>query len=252
MISLLGSLAHFRKAPKLEPKTLLVDGEDVPLTFKRNARCKRMVLRLSPDGAGVVMTLSPRTSVAEALRFAETSKSWIAQTMAKRSPRVAFADCNQILFQGQVCTIKATGGRRGLVTYSSEESVIYVPGEVAHLPRRLGDWLKVQAKTKLQEVSQIYAAAMQTKFQKLTIRDQKSRWGSCSATGELSYSWRLILAPPHVLDYVAAHEVAHLKEMNHGPRFWRLVICHCLDAKQARNWLRTHGKELHRYGSNAS
>ncbi len=252
MISLLGSLAHFRKAPRPEPKTLVVDGIAVPLTFKRNTRCKRMVLRLTPDGAGVVMTLSPRTSVAEALRFAETSKPWIAQTMAKRSPMVTFADGNQILFQGQVCTIKATGGRRGLVTYSPEESIIYVPGEVAHLPRRLGDWLKIQAKAKLQEISQIYATAMQTKFQKLTIRDQKSRWGSCSATGELSYSWRLILAPPDVLDYVAAHEVAHLKEMNHGPRFWRLVISHCTGAKQARNWLRTHGKELHRYGSHAS
>lgn len=248
MISLLGSLSALRQIKPLEPKVIEVDGKSLPLTFKRNARCKRMVLRVSPDGQGVVMTLPPRTSLAEALRFAETSKPWIARTMAKRPVAVAFAGDNQILFQGQLCTIKATGGRRGLVTYSPENLVISVAGEAAHVPRRLHDWLKAQAKFKLQESSQFYASAMQAKFTKLTIRDQKSRWGSCSAVGELSYSWRLILAPPDILDYVAAHEVAHLQEMNHGPRFWRLVLSHCKSAKQARNWLRSYGRELHRYG----
>jgi predicted metal-dependent hydrolase len=193
------------------------------------------------------MTLPPRLSVAEALRFAETSKSWIASHLAKRPTAVALAHGAQILFQGTPHGVVATGGRRGVVCHVAGSAEIHVPGEEAHVPRRLNDWLKASAKQQLLAASQFYASAMQAKFKKITIRDQKSRWGSCSATGELSYSWRLILAPPEVLDYVAAHEVAHLLEMNHGPRFWRLVIGHCKGAKQARNWLRAHGHELHRY-----
>ncbi len=248
MISLLGTLRKLREAPKLEPVTLEIEGREVKLSFRRNARCKRMVLRLTSDGMGAVITLSPRASKVEALRFAETSKPWLIKTMEKRSPSVPFADDHKILFQGQLHIIKATGGRRGLIAYEQNELIISVPGEAAHVSRRLKDWLKAQAQAKLQQASQDYAAAMQAQFRKLTIRDQKSRWGSCSAAGDLSYSWRLILAPPEVLDYVAAHEVAHLKEMNHGPRFWRLVVTHCKTAKQARRWLRDHGRELHRYG----
>ena len=249
MISLLGTIRKLREAPKLDPVILELDGREVKLSFRRNAKCKRMVLRLTADGAGAVITLSPRASNADALRFAESSKPWLIKTMEKRIPPVPFAHDHRVLFNGQLHTIKAIGGRRGLVTYEPEQLLISVPGDAAHVARRLADWLKAQAKEKLQQTSQDYAAAMQTKFRKLTIRDQKSRWGSCSATGDLSYSWRLILAPPEVLDYVAAHEVAHLKEMNHGPRFWRLVVTHCKTAKQARRWLRDYGRELHRYGS---
>jgi predicted metal-dependent hydrolase len=249
MISLLGSLTALRQATKPEPKSINVEGRPIPLVFRRNKRCRRMVLRLAPDGAGVVMTLPSRTSMAEAMRFAETSIPWIARTIAKRPSAVPFQPESQVLFQGQLYTIKATGGRRGLVTFSEAELTITVPGDLAHVPRRLTDWLKAQAKVKFQVTSQLYAEAMHAKFKKLAIRDQKSRWGSCSAAGDLSYSWRLILAPPEVLNYVAAHEVAHLKEMNHGPRFWRLVIAHCKTAKEARRWLRENGRELHRYGA---
>ena len=87
---------------------------------------------------------------------------------------------------------------------------------------------------------------MGVSFRRIIIRDQRSRWGSCSASGELSYSWRLILAPPYVLDYVAAHEVAHLRHLDHSKHFWRLVLTHCRDAGRAKNWLRTHGQEVHR------
>jgi predicted metal-dependent hydrolase len=120
-----------------------------------------------------------------------------------------------------------------------------VPGGEDHWQRRLTDWLKQEAEKDLRPASQAYAEKMQTRFNKLTVRDQKSRWGSCTADGALSYSWRLILAPPFVLDYVAAHEVAHLKEMNHGPRFWRLVLTHCTRTREAKQWLKTRGHELH-------
>jgi predicted metal-dependent hydrolase len=247
MINLLSSLRVLRQAPKPEPKVIEIDGKSVVLTFRRNARCRRMVLRLTPDGTGVAITLPPRAGVAEALRFVENSKHWIIKTMGARAPTVTFSDGQSLSFKGKPHTIRATGGKRGIV--SCEDTDIKVPGEHVHVPRRLKDWLKAQAKRELTTASQSYAVAMGAKFNKLTLRDQSTRWGSCSASGDLSYSWRLILAPPEVLNYVAAHEVAHLKEMNHGPRFWRLVVTHCKGAKESRRWLREHGRELHRYGA---
>ena len=86
------------------------------------------------------------------------------------------------------------------------------------------------------------------KVKRISIRDQSSRWGSCTSAGSLSFSWRLILAPPYVLDYLAAHEVAHLVEMNHSARFWRVVGKVCPHTERAKTWLDTHGNDLHRYG----
>jgi predicted metal-dependent hydrolase len=246
MINLLGHLRVRREAPKIEPKPVLIGDTTIMVSFRRNALCKRMVLRLTSDGAGVRVTVPPRASAAEAIRFVESSKPWIAKTLMSRAPVVAFKHGQKFQFRGIALTIEATGGRRGLVHQIGDR--IIVPGDEAHVTRRLLDWLKLQAKSELSLVSKAYATAMSVNYRKLTVRDQNTRWGSCSAAGDLSYSWRLILAPEFVLDYVAAHEVAHLKEMNHGPKFWRLVITHCKRAKEARDWLRLHGRNLHRYG----
>lgn len=124
--------------------------------------------------------------------------------------------------------------------------LIHVPGELAHVPRRLLDWLKAAARAELAAASEKYANAMNARYRRIVIRDQRSRWGSCSATGVLSYSWRLILTPAYVLDYVAAHEVAHLNHMDHSPAFWRLVLSHCPDASRAKKWLKANGNGVHR------
>lgn len=245
MINLLRGLQILRQAPKLEARTITINGAEVILTFRRNARCRRMIIRLTSDGAGIVLTLPPRASEASALRFVESSRDWLAKTMGARAPLIKSVDGQILLFQGMPYRIKATGGSRGIIAITDQD--IVVPGEAMHVPRRLKDWLKAQAKRELTQASHTYAAAMGVKFRKLTLRDQSTRWGSCSSGGDLSYSWRLILAPAHVLDYVAAHEVAHLKEMNHGPGFWRLVLAHCSTAKESRIWLRAHGRKLHRY-----
>ena len=113
---------------------------------------------------------------------------------------------------------------------------------------RVGDFLKREAKRDLEAASRRAAEKLGVSVKRVSVRDQSSRWGSCSSTGVLSYSWRLILAPPFVLEYLAVHEVAHLKEMNHSPRFWRLVKEHCPDTARAKAWLDAHGSDLHRYG----
>jgi predicted metal-dependent hydrolase len=246
MINLLKTFRVLRQPAPIEPKSIEIDGKLVVVNFRRNAKCKRMVMRLTPNGQGLVVTMSLRASQVEALRFIEASKAWIMKTMEAKAPAVSFSDGQKILFKGEHHIIKAAGGRRGVV--HCEDQTIIVPGDASHVPRRLKDWLKVQAKNELIIASQHYANAMGLKYNKLTLRDQSTRWGSCSSGGDLSYSWRLVLAPLHVLDYVAAHEVAHLKEMNHGPRFWRLVLTHCKTTKQSKQWLKDHGRELHRFG----
>jgi predicted metal-dependent hydrolase len=126
--------------------------------------------------------------------------------------------------------------------------MLCVAGGEAHVARRVHDYLKREAKRDLEAASKTAAQALGVTIGRVSIRDQASRWGSCSTTGVLSYSWRLILAPPFVLDYLAAHEVAHLVEMNHSRRFWRLVERIYPDLRRAKAWLDTHGSELHRYG----
>jgi len=122
-----------------------------------------------------------------------------------------------------------------------------VSGEPAHAPRRLADWLKAEARADLSERVAHHADVLGVAPKRISVRDQSTRWGSCSCTGSLSFSWRLIFAPGFVLDYVAAHEVAHLREMNHGPRFWRLVRDTMPEMNAARRWLREYGAELHRF-----
>jgi len=126
--------------------------------------------------------------------------------------------------------------------------MLCVAGDRAHLARRVGDYLKRAAKHDLQASCRRYAADLGVTVKRVSVRDQTSRWGSCSSTGVLSFSWRLILAPPFVLDYLAAHEVAHLIEMNHSRRFWRLLLRACPATHRAKVWLNVHGADLHRYG----
>jgi predicted metal-dependent hydrolase len=245
LISLLRHLAVKRALPPVPPPQILeVEGKAVTLRFRRNAAARRLVMRLDTKTGGLVMTLPRRAGLAEALRFAEQSRAWIIRSLAKQPAPPAFADGLQLLYRGQNHVLCLTGGARGLVRVESGE--IHVPGRPEHAPRRLKDFFAAEAKRDLTAASQRYAVAMSTSFTRISIRDQKSRWGSCSSSGVLSYSWRLILAPDYVLDYVAAHEVVHLREMNHGPRFWRLVLSHCPHAKAAKEWLKIHGREVHR------
>ena len=116
------------------------------------------------------------------------------------------------------------------------------------MSRRITDYLKRQAKRDLEVAVKRYTEMLGVTYRRISIRDQASRWGSCSTSGVLSFSWRLVLAPRYVLDYLAAHETAHLVEMNHSSRFWRLLRRICPEMERAKAWLDVHGTDLHRYG----
>ena len=246
MIGLLRSLQRTVGPRPLEPSRLLVGDEVLDVTFRRHAQARRLVLRLNATGTAVLVTVPRGVSRARALEFTERSRSWIEDRVRARGGLIHLADGSTLPLRGIEHDIRHVGGRRGVVTADRDRLYINVPGEPAHLPRRVLDFLKAEARVDLATATAKYAGLMGVKFRRITIRDQRSRWGSCSAGGDLSYSWRLILAPDYVLDYVAAHEVAHLRHLDHSPRFWRLVLTHCPNAARARNWLRLHGQEVHR------
>lgn len=247
MTSLLRRIGSFGRKESPAPAIIQAGGRDVTVSFKRNRQARRIVIRLSRNRTGIVVTMPPHASRAEALDFVARSERWIAERLAAESPVAEFAHGAGIPLRGEPHVITHEAARRGAVW--CETGYIHVAGDAVHLPRRMTDWLKREARRDLVAASEKYASAMGVAFHAVSIRDQKSRWGSCSSDGSLSYSWRLVLAPSFVLDYVAAHEVAHLKHMNHGRQFWRLVLTHCKESAAARTWLKRHGGSLHRYGT---
>jgi predicted metal-dependent hydrolase len=226
------------------PIVVVIDGRWVNVTVKPHSTAKRMILRLDRDGKNFTLTVPRRQTQGTILPFIEASKLWMQNTLASRGSPIQKAP-DSITLRGENYALHCTGKVRGLVLQDAEAKILTVPGADSHWQRRLIDWLKQQAEDDLRNASTAYAEKMGARFTRITVRDQKSRWGSCTSDGALSYSWRLILAPAYVLDYVAAHEVAHLKEMNHGPRFWRLVLTHCPHTRSAKQWLKTHGHTLH-------
>jgi predicted metal-dependent hydrolase len=228
------------------PFEIDVDGKRVTITPRRNASARRMVLRTARDGQGFALTLPRRHNQRAIQEFLQTSSDWMRTQLSKQPPKTSVADGAIFMLRGENVTIQAMGKLRGTVAHDVETKTLALPGAEGHIQRRLTDWLKKQALTDLRLATTIYASAMGVTYKRIAVRDQKSRWGSCTTDGTLSYSWRLVLAPPYVLDYVAAHEVAHLREMNHGPKFWRLVLTHCKETRRAKMWLKQNGNLLHR------
>ena len=222
--------------------------------MRRHRQARRYTLRIDAASREVVLTMPPRGSVKEAKEFAQKHGGWIAARL-KRLPEAApFAHGIEVPLRGVPHRIVHRRGERGTVRTETDDRgarLLCVAGEAAHVNRRVGDFLKREAQRDLEAASRGYAAELGVPIKRLCVRDQSSRWGSCSNTGVLSFSWRLVLAPSYVLDYLAAHEVSHLVELNHSPRFWRLVKRLYPDVERAKVWLDVHGTDLHRFGLSA-
>jgi predicted metal-dependent hydrolase len=240
----------FRRPPDPQTIEIAFDGAVYPVELRRHAQARRYTLRVRTASRAVVLTMPVRGSVREAKAFAERSGAWIAARLKRLPQAIPFADGLELPLRGVPHRIVHRPGARGTVWTEAGDGIalLCVAGDRAHLARRVRDFLKREAKRDLDAASRRYAAALGVALKRVSVRDQVSRWGSCTAAGVLSYSWRLILAPPHVLDYLAAHEVAHLVEMNHGPRFWRLVRTLTPDCATPRAWLKRHRTELLSYG----
>ena len=236
-----------------EPHTLAVKhGSQIfSVRLRRHRRARRYTLRIHPSDREAILTMPPRGSLVDAKEFAQRHGAWIAARLGRLPKAAPFQAGTLVPLRGIAHKIVHRAGSRGTVwteVRDSGEKILCVAGGAEHIDRRVHDFLKREARADLQKASMNYAATLGVKVKRLSIRDQSSRWGSCTSAGSLSFSWRLILAPAFVLDYLAAHEVAHLVEMNHSAKFWRVVAKICPATERAKAWLDTHGNDLHRYG----
>ncbi len=246
-------IGAMRIALKRQPDMLSVaiDDQIIAVPVSRNSRARRIILKIDPRTGGPALTLPDGVSLGQGRAFLTSHAKWIAARLIRQPAGAAFSDGAIVPFRGDPHHIRHRPGR-GLVHIGDDiEAAIVVPADIAHLSRRLHAWLKRQARADLEQAVFAHTQALGVKHRGLRIGDATSRWGSCSGRGTLSFSWRLILAPPAILNYLAAHEVAHLKEMNHGPRFWKIVAQLDRDHESARRWLKTNGPALHAVGRDA-
>lgn len=215
----------------------------IEIVLRRSTRARRISLRVSSIDGKVTLTCPPGAAESEALNFAEEKADWLRNNLANRPDEVRIGLGADVPIEGRSMRIVAGAGRA--VTMGQDE--VAVPGPPERVAARLQGFLKEHARARLVEASDRYAAILGKGYSRITLRDTRSRWGSCSSHGGLMYSWRLIMAPAHVLDYVAAHEVAHLSEMNHSPHFWAEVERLYGDHSAPRKWLKSHGSGLHRF-----
>ncbi|WJS83951.1 SprT family zinc-dependent metalloprotease [Paracoccus sp. TOH] len=214
-------------------------GGDIPVTLRRSARARRMTLRVARAGGEVVLTLPSRTSLSDGRAFAESRAEWLRRTRAGM-PALQRAEHGALLpVEGRLRRITPAETRRVALT---EEALLVPLGRPAGVV--VEAWLKHLAQARLVAACDRHAAALGRGFRALALRDTRSRWGSCTHDGRLMFSWRLAMAPPEVLDYVAAHEVAHLAHMDHSPAFWAATGRLMPDYDRHRAWLRAHGHEL--------
>jgi predicted metal-dependent hydrolase len=223
-----------------------IEGRKIPVRIRQNTRARRMILRVDKDIDGAVVTLPSGISEREALLMVQDKSDWLLTKLDNMPSRILFESGIQIPILGEYHTVCHDPNQKEIIKRGQNE--IRLGGREEHLSRRLGDWLRKEAKIIIQPKAIEMAKNFNGKIGRISIRDTKSRWGSCAASGNLSFCWRLILTPEWVLNYVIAHEVSHLRHMNHGSEFWQTVADFNVRVDAARVWLSKNTEQLHRYG----
>jgi predicted metal-dependent hydrolase len=235
---------------RLKPKPTKAD---IPLNIagvrvKPSTRARRISLRVDAKAGDVVFTwpLRSRVSMEKALQFVERHRTWIEDQRMHARQNIPFAAGSVLPIAGVRYTIEHAPGR-GLTRLEGDRLIVH--GGSEHVARRVKDFLKAEAYRQFKDLSDKKAAAINLPPVSIRILDPKTRWGSCGPDGRLMYSWRVLLAPPEVMDYLVAHEVAHRVHHNHSRKFW--ALCASLtqqDAMGSRRWLRREGRRLLAYG----
>lgn len=225
-----------------ESPVFLAGDPPIEVALRRSTRARRLSLRVSAVDGRAVLTLPPRLPRALALDFLDDRADWLRAAVARFPQTIGLQHGRALPVEGIPHVIQEAPVRG----VQQEQGALLVPQGKPVGPR-VAAWLKLAARVRLDAAVSRYATALGRPAGAIRLRDPRGRWGSCSARGDLMFSWRLIMAPPVVLDYVAAHEVAHLAQMNHSPAFWAEVARLMPDYAQHRQWLRDHGTALMRY-----
>lgn len=219
----------------------IVNVDVFEVRIEKNKRARHLKLRFDKKGNPVV-SIPWWVTYRAGEKFAQDNVDWLRQYQSKQPSVKRFEDQMEIQLLGQhLKIVHQPIAKRGVWI---EGDFLYVSGPIEHLHRRVRDFIKKQAYAQIQEKSVAMAAQIQRRPTGITLRDTSSRWGSCSTTGHLNFCWKLALAPDFVLEYIIAHEVSHLAEMNHGPAFWKTVGCLTNHRADAHIWLKKNGPFL--------
>lgn len=229
------------------PSSIEIEGRNLRVVVREHAAARRLTMRLSPCGEELRLTVPRRTSARAVAAFLERHRDWAGERLASRPASLLVADGAVLPFRGTSLRIVSDPLSRATALHAAGDGTfrLNVGGDPQHLSRRVKDALVREARRDLQAAVERHSAAAGVRPAGLSLKDTRSRWGSCSTSRRLSFSWRIVLAPPAALDYLAAHEVAHLREMNHGPAFWALCRELCPGMDEGKAWLRAHGGALH-------
>jgi hypothetical protein len=225
-----------------ENLSILINDKDYNVTIRRHTQAKRLTLHIDP-ARQIRLTVPRRCSERHMQTFLHSQTSWLQKQLLKVSSPLALKPGAYFPLRGEQHLIAHDPKIRTLALI--ENGTVFIGGDIEHFSRRLCEFLKKEARKDLYAACIRYCAALEVSIKRMQLRDQRTRWGSCNNKGVVCFSWRLIFAPPYVLDYLAAHELAHLRIMNHSKRFWGLVNQICLHTKQARHWLKENGNILH-------
>jgi len=222
---------------------LILDGNPpVEVLLRRSAQARRLSLRISRLDGRATLTLPTRVPEREGMAFVRERESWLRKHLSAIEPEMPVEIGATVLFEGADVPVIAGPVKRATL----KSGALMVPDDPGKVGKRVAAFMKLRARDALADASDRYAAALGRPYNRISLLDTRSRWGSCSSAGDLMYSWRLIMAPRSVLEYVAAHEVAHLQHMDHSDRFWGVVNDLFPNHKACRKWLRDNGGALHR------
>ncbi len=233
-------------------KTLTLNtsnGRKIRVRLSVNPRAKKLILRLDQKRGEAVAVAPSERKLAEAADFARAKLDWIERHLDAQPKRIVFENGAVIPLRGRACKLSLDGQGRMAKLIDGDPQILALPGAPETLPARALRVLKKMAKSDLTEAVARHAATLKVSPARISVKDTRTRWGSCSHQRNLSFSWRLVLADPFVLDYVAAHEVAHILEMNHSRAFWQTVERTYPDWRRARDWLKVNGPALHAVGA---
>lgn len=227
-------------------RTVDVGGQSVPLVVRENIRATRITLRIEPGGRALRMTVPRGLHHRDVDDFLKRHHGWLLERMARYGDTGLLQSGGSVEIRGVRHRIEHTGSLRGLTETMVRDgsAILWVSGPEENIAKRVATYLRKEARKDLEALVHTHAAAIGKPVKSITLKDTRSRWGSCSWQGNLSFSWRIVMAPPEVIDYLAAHEVAHLQEMNHGPQFWALCKRLCPQTDEARAWLKQNGSRL--------
>ncbi len=217
-----------------------------PVRWNRSTRARRVSLRIDARAGEVVVTLPMRAGRRAGMALLTTHAAWVMQRLAALAPPVELAPGVEVPLGGEPHVIRHDPATRGGAFLDGR--AIVVSGRSEFLARRVKDFLRAEAKRRIALLAEGHAATLEVKIRAIRLKDTNSRWGSCAPDGTLAFSWRLVMAPDWVLDYVVAHEVAHLRELNHSSRFWAHVAALTPNREPAQDWLRENGPALLRVG----